>query len=205
VTTERTIAQGGPRRRPGRRYCCNLKIAIFPLRLLLFYIVYNRGKSRTAVLSRVYSNRYQGREQNHDERHDEWGSAYFSRLLCCLWLLSIRGIWRLTGQKLLPLKTRGNQAETRQDARALDARMDNSLVYTEYDGTLKPRRERQVTASMKAHVCGDTAVATGVRREKGVDPGASPTSAGATDTWIHQNGTWVCPARQYTLYTRMSH
>jgi hypothetical protein len=33
--------------------------------------------------------------------------------------------------KLLPLKARGNQAETRQDARALDARMDNSLVYTE--------------------------------------------------------------------------
>jgi hypothetical protein len=56
--------------------------------------------------------------------------------------------------------------------------MDNSLVYTEYDGTLKPRRERQVRESMKAHVCGGTVVATGVHREKGVDPGASPTSAG---------------------------
>jgi hypothetical protein len=69
--------------------------------------------------------------------------------------------------------------------------MDNSLVYTDYDGVLKTkadflasgkaaghRPEQQVTESMKAHVYGDAAVVTGVYRVKRVDQG-SHTSAGA--------------------------
>jgi hypothetical protein len=62
--------------------------------------------------------------------------------------------------------------------------MDNSLVCTDYDGTLKTkadflasvkaaghRPEPQVTASRNAHRYGDTAVVAGVYRLKGVDQG----------------------------------
>jgi ketosteroid isomerase-like protein len=94
--------------------------------------------------------------------------------------------------------------------------MDNSLVYTDYDSTLKTkadflagvkaaghRPEQQVTESMNTHVCGDTAVVTGVYRVKGVDQDRPYQRRGRfTDTWIHQNGTSVCVASEYTL---MSH
>jgi ketosteroid isomerase-like protein len=116
----------------------------------------------------------------------------------------------------LPFANAWNQAEERKDARALDPLMDDSLVCTDYDGTLKTkadflasvkaaghRPEQQVTESMNAHVYGDAAVVTGVSRVKGVDQGKPYQRRGRfTNTWIHQNGTWVCLASQYTL---MSH
>jgi hypothetical protein len=56
---------------PPANAALTLKIAIFALRLLLFYIVndgaVNRGLS---VLSRVPSNRYQGRKGNRYECDD---------------------------------------------------------------------------------------------------------------------------------------
>jgi ketosteroid isomerase-like protein len=108
------------------------------------------------------------------------------------------------------------QAEEGKDAKALDVLRDNSLLYTDYDGTLKAkadflasvkaaghRPEQKVTESMNAHDYGDTAVGTGVYRVKGVDQGKPYQRRGRfTNTWIHQNGTWVCLASQYTL---MSH
>jgi hypothetical protein len=85
-----------------------------------------------------------------------------------------------------------NQAEEQNDARALKALMDNSLVYTDYEGTLQTkadflarmkaaghRPELQVTESMNAHVYGDTAVVTGVYCVERGGPGASHTSAAA--------------------------
>jgi len=56
---------------------------------------------------------------------------------------------------------------------------------------------------MNAQVYGKAAVVTGVYRVKGVDQGQPYQRRGRfTDTWIHQNGTWVCIASQYTV---MSH
>jgi hypothetical protein len=65
--------------------------------------------------------------------------------------------------KIIAFEDAWNQAEERKDAKALDALMDNSLVYT--DGILKTkadflasvkaarhRPEQQVTESMNAHV-----------------------------------------------------
>ena len=86
--------------------------------------------------------------------------------------------------KMIAFENAWNQAEERKDAKGLDALLDNSLVYTDYDGTLKTkadflasvkaaghRPEQQVTESMDARVYGDTAVVTGVYRVKGVDKG----------------------------------
>ena len=82
--------------------------------------------------------------------------------------------------KIIAFENAWNQAEEGKDARALDALMDNSLVYNDYDGTVKTkadflasvkaaghRPEQQVTESMNRHVDGDTAVVTGVYRVKG--------------------------------------
>jgi len=38
--------------------------------------------------------------------------------------------------KVIALENAWNQAEERKDANALDAILDNSLVYTDYDGTI---------------------------------------------------------------------
>ena len=72
--------------------------------------------------------------------------------------------------KIIAFENAWNQTEERKDARALDALMDNSLVYTDYDGTLKTktdflagvkaaahRPELQVAESMNAQVYGDAA------------------------------------------------
>jgi hypothetical protein len=41
--------------------------------------------------------------------------------------------------KIIAFENAWSQAEERNDARALDALMDNSLVYTDYEGTLKTK------------------------------------------------------------------
>jgi len=115
--------------------------------------------------------------------------------------------------KVIALENAWNQAEERKDAKALDGILDNSLVYTDYDGAMMtkadflasvkaPARhpEQQVTESMNAHVYGDIAVVTGVYRVKGMDKGKPYLRRGRfTDTWISRNGTWVCVASQFTL------
>ena len=115
--------------------------------------------------------------------------------------------------KVIALENAWNQAEERKDAKALDAILDNSLVYTDYDGTMmtKPdfltsvraparQPQQQVTESMNARVYGDSAIVTGVYRVKGTEKGKPYLRRGRfTDTWISRNGTWVCVASQYTL------
>jgi ketosteroid isomerase-like protein len=107
-------------------------------------------------------------------------------------------------------------AEKNKDAKALDALLDNSLTYTDYDGTLKTKsdflaevkasghnREQQIVESTVARVYGDTAVVTGVYQVKGTDQGKPYLRRGRfTDTWVNRNGNWVCVASQYTLLSR---
>jgi len=49
-------------------------------------------------------------------------------------------------------------------------------------------------------VYGNSAVVTGVYREKGVKNGRPYQRRGRfTDTWVYQSGSWVCVASQSTL------
>ena len=107
-------------------------------------------------------------------------------------------------------------AEQSKDAKALDTLLDDSLVYTDYDGTLKTKSdflaavkapmhnpEQQVVESMSARVYGDTAIIIGIYRVKGVDKGKPYLRRGRfTDTWVNRNGNWACVASQYTLISR---
>lgn len=115
--------------------------------------------------------------------------------------------------KILALENAWNQAEEHKDIKALDSLLDASLVYVDYDGSIMDKAqfmasikapslhpEQIVNESMTAHVYGDSAVVTGVYREKGEKSGKPYLRHGRfTDTWEFQRGTWTCVASQSTL------
>jgi ketosteroid isomerase-like protein len=115
--------------------------------------------------------------------------------------------------KIIALENAWNQAEEHKDVGALDLLLHPDLVYIDYDGSMMTKGEfiasvkapalhpeKIVNESMTAHVFGDSAVVTGIYREKGVDKGKPYLRRGRfTDTWVYQNGVWVCVASQSTL------
>jgi hypothetical protein len=57
-----------------------------------------------------------------------------------------------------------------------------------------------VNESTAAHVYGDSAVVSGIYREKGIKNGKSYIRRGRfTDTWVYQSKLWVCVSSQSTL------
>jgi ketosteroid isomerase-like protein len=118
--------------------------------------------------------------------------------------------------RVLAFESAWGMAEKSKDIRALDALLDDSLTYTDYDGTLKTKsdflaavkaagqsREEEVVESTSAQVYGETAVVIGVYRVRGVEKGKPYQRRGRfTDTWVKRNGNWVCVASQYTLISR---
>ena len=105
------------------------------------------------------------------------------------------------------------QAESRQDVKAIAAIVAESLSYVDYDGSAMNKAEylRSVTASklepdhfynegVTVKVFGDAAIATGIFRETGTTKGkAYVNRARYTDTWIKQDSVWRCIASQSTL------
>jgi ketosteroid isomerase-like protein len=115
--------------------------------------------------------------------------------------------------KILALENAWNRAEEHKDIPALESLLDSTLVYVDYDGTIMDKAqfiasvqapalhpEQIVNESMTAHVYGDSAVVTGVYREKGVKGGKPYLRRGRfTDTWVYRDQTWVCVSSQSTL------
>lgn len=115
--------------------------------------------------------------------------------------------------RILALENAWNQAEEHKDVSALDSLLDPTLVYIDYDGSIMSKAqfiasvkepslhpEQIVNESMTAHVYGDSAVVTGVYREKGEKGGKPYLRRGRfTDTWVYTSGAWVCVASQSTL------
>ncbi len=107
-----------------------------------------------------------------------------------------------------------NQAYKAKDTRALDAILDNEIVLINDDGSTQSKaeflasvkssnnnsQEQQVSPeSMSVHVFGNTAIATGVFRAKGVEGGKSYVRRERfVDTWMYKNGNWVCVATNAT-------
>ena len=114
--------------------------------------------------------------------------------------------------RIVALEKAWNQAYKMGDTHALDTILDDSIVLINDDGTLQSKREflKSVTAtnsqeqqvapeSMNVHVFGETAIATGVFRAKGVDGGKSYVRRERfVDTWIHKGDKWVCVATNAT-------
>lgn len=115
--------------------------------------------------------------------------------------------------RILALENAWNQAEEHKDVNALDSLLDPTLVYIDYDGSIMDKAqfmasiklpslhpEQIVNESMTAHVYGDSAVVTGIYREKGQKSGKPYLRRGRfTDTWVFHQGNWVCVASQSTL------
>jgi len=115
--------------------------------------------------------------------------------------------------RLLALENAWNTAEEHKDIKALDQLLSSDLIYIDYDGTLMDKAafmasvsapslhpEQIVNESMAVHLYGNSAVVTGVYREKGTAKGKPYLRRGRfIDTWIYQHNTWQCVTSQSTL------
>ena len=114
--------------------------------------------------------------------------------------------------KIIALEKAWNQAYKAGDKRALDTILDNDIVLINDDGSVQTKAEflASVTASnsqeqqvapesMSVRVYGNTAVATGVFRAKGVENGKSYVRRERfVDTWVLKGGKWICVATNAT-------
>ena len=114
--------------------------------------------------------------------------------------------------KIVALEKAWNQAYKAGDAKALDVLLDNAIVLVNDDGSVQTKaeflasmrastsQEQQVAPeSMTVHVFGNTAIAAGVMRVKGVENGkAYSRREQFVDTWVNKNGRWVCIATDAT-------
>lgn len=115
-----------------------------------------------------------------------------------------------TKSKIAALEGAWNQAYKSGDTKALEALLDNSIVLVNDDGsvqskaeflaTVKPagaqtasQEQQVVPESMSVHVFGNTAIATGVFRAKGMQGKKSYVRRERfIDTWIYKDAHWVC-------------
>jgi hypothetical protein len=107
-------------------------------------------------------------------------------------------------------------AEGRGDRSALDALFDDLLLLVDYEGGLLNKTGylakfrgpgeglREVaTETMSVRVYEDSAIVTGVYREKGLKNGESYLQRRRfIDTWVYKKGKWVCVAAAATPLPR---
>ena len=140
------------------------------------------------------------------------------KFLCLLILagLALPLLWTQSGDdagvrsKILALEHAWNQAEALKDLKTLDGLFDNALVYVDFDGALRTKAEflsrvksahiqQGVTESMTAQVFGNTAIVTGIYRDREIKDGNPILRRGRfVDTWVYKNSSWVCVAAQAT-------
>src|SRR5258708_1379550 len=109
-----------------------------------------------------------------------------------------------TKSKIAALEGAWNQAYKSGDAKALDTLLDNAIVLVNDDGSVQTKKEFLATVkpsgtqgaqeqqvapeSMSVHVFGNTAIATGVFRAKGMEGKKSYVRGEPViDTWVYQN------------------
>jgi hypothetical protein len=114
---------------------------------------------------------------------------------------------------ILTLEKAWNVAEESKDVRALDQLLSNTLVYTDYDGSFMnkeqflasvrsatPDADQITNENVSVRMYAGSAIVTGVYHEKGTQKGKAISRRGRfTDSWVKENGTWLCVASQSTL------
>lgn len=112
------------------------------------------------------------------------------------------------GGRVLALETAWNRAIEAKDTKAIDMLLADDMVALDSDGVFSNKKEylagiagaefqpsQAVNEQNAVHVYGDTVVAVGVFRIKGVEKGKPYVHRERTiDTWIKINGTWKCVA-----------
>jgi ketosteroid isomerase-like protein len=106
-----------------------------------------------------------------------------------------------------------NQAEANQQVNEVSNLVDDTLVYTDYDGSIMNKSEymKWVAApeqkadhlfdeGMTVHVYANAAVVNGIYRESGTNKGKKYVIRSRyTDTWIRYGAIWRCVASHSTL------
>ncbi|HEY1924241.1 MAG TPA: nuclear transport factor 2 family protein [Candidatus Acidoferrum sp.] len=106
-----------------------------------------------------------------------------------------------------------NQAEANQEVKEVSNLVDDTLAYTDYDGSFMNKTEylKWVAApeqkadhlydeGLTVHVYGNAAVVNGIYRESGTNKGKHYTIRSRyTDTWIKRDNIWRCVASHSTL------
>jgi ketosteroid isomerase-like protein len=106
-----------------------------------------------------------------------------------------------------------NQAEANQQVNEVSSLVADSLVYTDYDGSIMNKAEYMkwiaspeqkadhlYEESLNVQVYGNAAVAAGIYREAGTNKGKKYVIRSRfTDTWIRRGGVWQCVASHSTL------
>jgi len=114
--------------------------------------------------------------------------------------------------KIIALEKAWNQAYKIGDTKALDALLDDAIVLVNDDGSVQSKKEflasvhatnaqeQQVAPeSMSVRVFGNTAIASGVLKVKGVENGKPYARREQfVDTWVNKGGKWVCVATDAT-------
>jgi len=114
--------------------------------------------------------------------------------------------------EIIALEKAWNQAYKLGDTRALEEILDDQIVLINDDGSIQTKaeflasvqpaksQEQQVAPeSMNVRVFGNTAIATGVFRAKGVESGKPYVRRERfVDTWVHKGGKWLCVATTAT-------
>jgi ketosteroid isomerase-like protein len=118
--------------------------------------------------------------------------------------------------KLLTLEHMWNEAQVDRDSQALQGMIADRFINTEYDGEVSDREQfladirdpqfKPASANiqdLKVNFYRDTAVVTGVYHTKGAYNGKPYDHVGRfTDTWVRENGKWLCVASHTSLIPR---
>jgi hypothetical protein len=141
------------------------------------------------------------------------------RTALCFLLLALGSAAQAVAQtseaesKLIVLEHIWNEAQVTRDAPVLDAMVAESFVNTEYDGEVSDKAkfladvrdplfkpDSMNVDGMKVRFYQNTAVVTGSYHAKGTYQGKAYDHLGRfTDTWVFQNGKWVCVASHSSL------
>ena len=115
--------------------------------------------------------------------------------------------------KILALENLWNRAEQSKDINALTQLFAPTMVYVDYDGTLRTREqflnyvkndasspEQLISEDVSVHSYGNFAVVTGVFRGRWNKGGKVTQLRGRyVDTWAKFNDNWQCVSAQATL------
>ena len=118
--------------------------------------------------------------------------------------------------KLIALENAWNQAQLHHDAAAVGQLLPETFVYTDYDGTVMNkskfladvqdpnyRATTMTNQNIEVFPYQNAAVVIGTYHSKGTYKGKAFDHVGRfTDTWIFQNGQWLCVATHTNLISK---
>jgi len=118
-----------------------------------------------------------------------------------------------TESKIIAMEKAWNQAYKFRDRKALGEILHDAAIFVTGDGSLQNKatflagmgaaklssEEQAEPESIQVRVIGDSAVATGVFRERGIENGKPYARRNRfVDIWVNEGGSWMCVAASAT-------